>query len=119
MREDNIEVYSSGRYQIVCSVYEAPPQITLKMGGHITLRPFMLNTATCKGSRSIIGNQYSNQRYNYDLTGGLICSTHTDLDGPAFSRTNVSITVSKYSILNKKCGSGKWEKKAILAFFFQ
>ena len=89
--EGGLEVLRGGRYQIICSVYDAAPQIELyiyNIGGRHWQ---MLNTDTCRANISAI-------TYVLSITPetSLTCSTHTDPNGPSFSNTTVSITVGEY-----------------------
>ena len=89
MTREGIEVYRGGHYQIICSIYDAAPQIRLYM--YRIYRPglYMLNTDTCKANRSSITYYLSST-----LETSFTCSTLTD--GPSLSNTTVSITVGEY-----------------------
>ena len=94
MTDGGIEVYMGGVYQIVCSVYDAPPQISLDMEYKNNLRHtgrYRLDKDTCNVNRSIA----SGFRYNA-TESSVSCWTLTDPNGPAVSNTTVSITLGEY-----------------------
>ena len=92
--EGGLEVLRGGRYQIICSIYDAVPQIRLYTP-NIYGRPYLtLNTDTCKANRSSITNVLS-----ITPDTSFTCSTHTDPNGPSLSSTTVSITVGEYHAL--------------------
>ena len=89
--EGGLEVLRGGRYQIICSVYDAAPQIGLYMPNIYYKRRQMLNTDTCRANISSITSQLSNTAYT-----SFTCSTHTHPNGLSLSNTTISITVGEY-----------------------
>ena len=92
MTGNTIEVHREGTYQFLCSVFDAPPQIQLKMEPFLTAGSHSSDDLyTCKANSSIITYLQTSTRIT-----SLNCSTHTDLNGPAFSSTTISITEGQY-----------------------
>ena len=92
--EGGLEVLRGGRYQIICSLYDAAPQIRHYMNNTFIPGLYRLNKDTCKANRSSITNVLS-----VTPETSFTCSTHTDPNGPSLSNTTVSITVGEYHVL--------------------